>query len=1236
MEDPLNQDITPIPPVPNEIKEAVNEGRLAVFIGAGVSRLVGCDGWDKLAYSLLSTCYKTYKNGDRLINYKEKETLGQIQDHKKLITSCYHILKNSDCEDFFYQEMEKSLRCGKTIDAENIYKELIKLRGLFITTNADTHFDDFFIPSNVIFEVGNFKKDLVDKTNLYHIHGSITSRESLVFTVSEYMKRYNNPDFRFFLEKIFNEYTILFVGYGLGEFEILDFLLRDKKEKKHFILAPFFKGEDNILSFEQSYYGDLGVFVLPYEKDENGYVQLYEVIKHWNNEINLSTKYLPKTTKEIEDAVHSFSSSKINSTLQKIRNDEALERFFFKVLCKSQKALNWLTPLIECSYFLPENNPSPIEDSGKPGMFSIPFWGALEVLLHICKEINQSSESEKSKRFDEIGLIVDQIIEFQLGKDRIDNHRSDAEIINILSEMPIHYICDKHMEYINSCFKTTFQTTRLERNIGTKFLPHLIKNQEKNSTLNLLKVVFQPNQTKKRGEREITGIMEDYYLKEAISKNKDGILKLCAIEASKTVIEIMEGILSEDSTQFSITWIPTIEDHEQKTFPDRYECQLVDFARNMLEQSNPDCIKITVKELLESEHEIFRRLAFHLINYHYAELNQIFWELKESPLGKTYIHELYELLKNNSSSLSKEQMKNVLNWINAFEVRCTESENDEECRDKIRAYYKKEWLSALLESNNQTVKSLYKKYDEINDASLDHPGFHIYYSGVDWVKDVSPVEKDEFFAKSNQQKADFIKSYPDLSRDHFDTNHERKSLTYAIREFVAESPKNFTQDLDPFLDIQRKYQLEIIRGFEQAWKNENELEWGEIFDFITNIISSKGFWDTGNENEQSQIRWCISTISDLINEGTKSDSHAFLPEHLVDAETIIINLFSNYKEEDIRRDDPVSFILNSGIGRLLMASVNLSLRYARANTTGDKKRWLDSIRLIFDERLKQSSQAASTSIVITMYLANINFLDSEWLQKNFDSIFNKDDDSQWELAMVSFLSSNSTLYEFAYHELNQGGHYHKALNYDFDDSIRKNVVHNIGLGYFAEWDSQDLLISTLINKGSSDQLSDLIQFVWQQEKREKRFQDRIRVLWELIIKRIKANPKEFESPISDIISWISLFDLLDDKILTLLSEFSATHLSRSWASRYLYKDLNRLASSSPKNTAKLLLKITDEGNYCEYQNEEIRGVISALYEAGEIYISNRVCNLYLQKGYHFLRDIFDQFNPGMTQEMFVV
>ena len=47
--------ILPIPVIPPEIKNAVDTKTLAVFVGAGVSRLIGCKGWDDLVTTVTST-----------------------------------------------------------------------------------------------------------------------------------------------------------------------------------------------------------------------------------------------------------------------------------------------------------------------------------------------------------------------------------------------------------------------------------------------------------------------------------------------------------------------------------------------------------------------------------------------------------------------------------------------------------------------------------------------------------------------------------------------------------------------------------------------------------------------------------------------------------------------------------------------------------------------------------------------------------------------------------------------------------------------------------------------------------------------------------------------------------------------------------------------------------------------------------------------------------------------------
>lgn len=299
----MSNGISRIPEVPDEIRDAVNSGTLAVFIGAGVSRLVGCQGWDTLARNLVNRCHS-----EGIINFRENESLSQIPDHKKKITICYHLFNNNHLADVFYEEMNRALREGTDIETPNIYDDIYRLRGLFITTNADTHFDRLFNPPNILYGASDFREDRLDSTNLYHIHGSVRDRTSLIFTVSTYMQRYTNPKFKRFLGRIFREYTVLFLGYGVAEFEILDFILQDNPRNpalapRHFMLSAFYSGEDNILSYEQAYYNDLGINILGYEKDANGYRQLIEVVRHWNEEINQVTGYLHDASRLIDEVV---------------------------------------------------------------------------------------------------------------------------------------------------------------------------------------------------------------------------------------------------------------------------------------------------------------------------------------------------------------------------------------------------------------------------------------------------------------------------------------------------------------------------------------------------------------------------------------------------------------------------------------------------------------------------------------------------------------------------------------------------------------------------------------------------------------------------------------------------------------------------------------------------------------------------------------------------------------------
>jgi|ERR1035437_1846282 hypothetical protein len=301
-------EIPPIPEVPLEIFEAVKRDKLAIFMGAGVSRLVGCLGWDELANKLVDRCFKELKNGSnqKLITFKEKETLLSLGNQRKIITICHKLLVKESKEQVFYEEMEKALRYKQIVEEPNIYSDLAKISALFITTNADEHFDSKF-QTNIKYLEEDFLSANINKDTLFHIHGSILFNTSLIFTLSQYYHRYNTPSFQGFLNSIFSQYTILFVGYGLSEFELLEYLFNknsntQKTEIKHFLLSPYFTDEENILNMEQYYYNDMNIEVIPYCKNELGYEQLNKVISIWVDEILAKTTMISDRLNEIDEA----------------------------------------------------------------------------------------------------------------------------------------------------------------------------------------------------------------------------------------------------------------------------------------------------------------------------------------------------------------------------------------------------------------------------------------------------------------------------------------------------------------------------------------------------------------------------------------------------------------------------------------------------------------------------------------------------------------------------------------------------------------------------------------------------------------------------------------------------------------------------------------------------------------------------------------------------------------------
>ncbi len=138
---------------------------------------------------------------------------------------------------------------------------------------------------------------------VFHIHGSAHDRSSMVITTADYLERYSshridatkdreNPLLTF-LQKLFQLKNVFFIGYGLSELEVLEYVIQKGIEKRattaeeprHYALQGFFSHEIELARSLDSYFRQFGIGLLPFSRDQRDWSQLAEVINHFATEL---------------------------------------------------------------------------------------------------------------------------------------------------------------------------------------------------------------------------------------------------------------------------------------------------------------------------------------------------------------------------------------------------------------------------------------------------------------------------------------------------------------------------------------------------------------------------------------------------------------------------------------------------------------------------------------------------------------------------------------------------------------------------------------------------------------------------------------------------------------------------------------------------------------------------------------------------------------------------------------
>jgi len=330
-------EIKSLPDIPQGLIDAAARGVLVPFIGAGVSQLAGCPRWAEFADKVLEQLVQK-----RVLRPAQRSQLSALSPRVKLSIAKI-TAKKAGVEIDYATLLHKTTDWHENKDGRAVYGHLSALSRWFITTNYDEWLDRLFpgtdsneeeqaesaerreqLRRNKLYRPEDFRADEFRKPDtVLHLHGALEDPDGMILSTRDYIERYANDRHHVggdgenlvlsFLEFLFQQRTILFVGYGLEELEVLEYVImkaqdrsgRRSREARHYMLQGFFTFEEGSCDALREYFlQQCGVELIPFSRDEEDWRQLIHVLEDFVGKLPKNDPLTVQDFREMEGLVN--------------------------------------------------------------------------------------------------------------------------------------------------------------------------------------------------------------------------------------------------------------------------------------------------------------------------------------------------------------------------------------------------------------------------------------------------------------------------------------------------------------------------------------------------------------------------------------------------------------------------------------------------------------------------------------------------------------------------------------------------------------------------------------------------------------------------------------------------------------------------------------------------------------------------------------------------------------------
>ncbi|MDQ3563778.1 MAG: hypothetical protein M3436_06450 [Pseudomonadota bacterium] len=884
------------------------------------------------------------------------------------------------------------------------------------------------------------------------------------------------------------------------------------------------------------------------------------------------------------------------------------------ILFRKATGVRWFSAFKEAGFLRPSEIPPPLP-AKEESYVSIPVWPITDYLVATSAELlDPKNETYAVKFLEFIRNATTHAKEHSFG-----NYRVWWQFSKIIRSLPPHLVSLGDLALIDYWLDDLYERGVVAESLGEHWLISLLDRDDEHCralSMSLLDVLYKTNVVDKKyavsKKKEAVLRFDSWHARKLTKKVAASVGRVLGLAAIKIFQKRLEEILVEhDNDRWSSVWRSAIEDHEQNHAADDAEDIILEGYRDSLlayTEEAPVAANDYVGQLLQSPFETTKRIAIFAIDQRYEQLSQLVGRaIVAEHFTSNFRHELWHLLHNRYPQFSPNEKVLVQEAI----VRLAEKDESDQQNEGLKAYQRAIWLSAIKDYGDD-VAQRYRRCVDIVGGDPEHPDFSSYMTSGR-VDHKSAISKEELLSWDSDELIKHLNVYLESYKQPraFD-GPDLEGLAKELRQVVKAEPLRFYNQLHKFSTLGLPYIHEFIEAYGELWIEKAQLPWEEIWGYLlafcNDVIEQERFWLPENAQQENAFvanrYWIVGGIGRLIENGTKSDEHAFAEKYLGRAEAILLTLLEKEKGEEFKPDcDAVFVAINSPRGRCVEALINLTLRSCRL---ADKQRsshveiWTH-FQPIYDSELARADHGEYEFATLAVnYLPNFLYMSKDWVLENLPKIFAKNNYQKWLCAMKGYAYVN-TVYEGVYKHLKENGHFIRALDDEnLKEKVEDTIVQNIAIAYvsdFEKLEDESSLIHQLLVRKKHQELSQLIWFLWTLRRDgDEKIRTKIFELWPRLLDVIDTSTREGKRLASKLCDWTIFVDEVNEGNKNLILAV-APFAEEAHNSHDLLKSIAKISERQPLEAYEIWRRLL-EGARPDFPEEAIRGALTNLVRVG--------------------------------------